>query len=234
MARILIIDDDSSLLELLSGYLAQQGYEVATASSGQTGLTTFADQRADLVLLDVTMHGLDGWQVLARLREQSDVPIIMLTARSDEPEVLRGFSGGADDYVSKPFSFAQLVARVGAVLDRAGRAHGEGHGVLRGADLEVDVDRHRVYRDGETIDLTSTEFKILAALLREQGRVLSPRELVTEVWGSEYAEETGYVRRYVWHLRRKLEPDPSNPRYILNERNIGYVFPADEAQGPAS
>lgn len=227
MAHILVIDDDRSLLELLSGYLERQGYDVTTASSGQMGLTSFSKNGPDLVLLDVTMHGLDGWQVLARLREQSNVPIIMLTARSEEPEVLRGFSGGADDYVSKPFSFAQLVARVGAVLDRSGRTHGDGHGVLRGADLEVDVDRHRVYRAGEAIDLTATEFKILTALLREQGRVLSPRDLVTEVWGAEYAEETGYVRRYVWHLRRKLEPNPAKPRYILNERNIGYVFPED-------
>jgi len=227
MARILVIDDDRSLLELLSGYLGRQGYEVDTAPSGQQGLATFSERGADLVLLDVTMHGLDGWQVLGRLRESSGVPIIMLTARSDEPEVLRGFSDGADDYVSKPFSFAQLVARIGAVLDRAGRTAGAGHGVLRGADLEVDVDRHRVYRSGDPIDLTATEFKILAALLREQGRVLSPRELVVEVWGPEYAEETGYVRRYVWHLRQKLEPDPAHPRYILNERSIGYVFPAD-------
>ena len=227
MARILVIDDDRSLLELLSDYLGRQGYEVETAPSGQQGLATFSERGADLVLLDVTMHGLDGWQVLRRLRESSGVPIIMLTARSDEPEVLRGFSGGADDYVSKPFSFAQLVARIGAVLDRAGRAAGAGHGVLRGADLEVDVDRHRVFRSGDPIDLTATEFKILAALLREQGRVLSPRELVVEVWGPEYAEETGYVRRYVWHLRQKLEPDPAHPRYILNERSIGYVFPAD-------
>jgi two-component system KDP operon response regulator KdpE len=227
MARILIIDDDRSLLELLSGYLERQAYDVTTAASGQLGLTIFADQGPDLVILDVTMPGLDGWQVLARLREQSDVPIVMLTARSDEPEVLRGFSAGADDYVSKPFSFAQLVARVGAILDRAGRTSSDTQSVLKGADLEVDLDRHRVYRAGEPIDLTSTEFKILAALLREQGRVLSPRELVIEVWGAEYAEETGYVRRYVWHLRRKLEPDPRDPRYILTERSIGYVFPAD-------
>jgi len=227
MAHILIIDDDRSLLELLSGYLERQSYDVTTAPSGLAGLTIFADQGADLVILDVTMPGLDGWQVLARLREQSDVPIVMLTARSDEPEVLRGFSAGADDYVSKPFSFAQLVARVGAILDRAGRTSSDTQSVLKGADLEVDLDRHRVYRAGDPIDLTSTEFKILAALLREQGRVLSPRELVIEVWGAEYAEETGYVRRYVWHLRRKLEPDPRDPRYILTERSIGYVFPAD-------
>ena len=227
MSRILLIDDDRSLLELLSGYLERQDHEVVPAASGQSGLAHFTEQGADLVLLDVTMPGLDGWQVLARLREVSDVPIIMLTARSDEPEVLRGFSGGADDYISKPFSFAQLVARIGAVLERGKRPHGEGSDVLQGADLEVDVDRHRVYRDGELIDLTATEFRILVALLREQGRVLSPRDLVTEVWGPEYIEETGYVRRYVWHLRRKLERDPSNPRYILNERSIGYVFPDD-------
>ena len=227
MTRILIIDDDRALLELLSGYLGRHGHEVTTAPSGQEGLQAFAEQSADLVLLDVTMPGLDGWQVLARLREASSVPIVMVTARSDEPEVLRGFSGGADDYVSKPFSFAQLAARIGAVLDRAGRSPGGYHGVLRGADLEVDVDRHRVYRNGEPIDLTATEFKILAALLRERGRILSPRELVIEVWGPEYAEETGYIRRYVWHLRRKLEPDPANPRYIVNERSIGYVFPVD-------
>ena len=227
MARILIIDDDRSLLELLSNYLAGHGYETTVASSGATGLESFSKDGADLILLDVTMHGLDGWQMLARLREASDVPIIMLTARGDEPEVLRGFSGGADDYVSKPFSFAQLVARIGAVLERGGRPHAEGGSVLRGADLEVDVDRHRVYRDGQLIDLTATEFRILVALLREQGRVLSPRDLVIEVWGAEYAEETGYVRRYVWHLRRKLEADPSQPRYILNERSIGYVFPDD-------
>lgn len=227
MANVLIIDDDHSLLQLLSGYLERQDHQVTTAPSGQAGLTAFSEGGVDVVLLDVTMPGLDGWQVLARLREQSDVPVIMLTARSEEPEVLRGFAAGVDDYVSKPFSFAQLVARIGAVLDRAGRAADGHHGVLRGADLEVDVDRHRVFRAGEVIDLTATEFKILTALLRQQGRVLSPRELVTEVWGAEYADETGYVRRYVWHLRRKLEPDPGHPRYILNERSIGYVFPAD-------
>lgn len=227
MAHILIIDDDHSLLQLLSSYLERQDHLVTSASSGQAGLAAFSEAGADVVLLDVTMHGLDGWQVLARLREQSDVPIIMLTARSEEPEVLRGFAGGADDYVSKPFSFAQLVARIRAVLDRSGRSIDGHHDVLRGSDLEVDVDRHRVFRAGVPIDLTATEFRILTALLRRKGRVLSPRELVTEVWGSEYADETGYVRRYVWHLRRKIEPDPSHPRYILNERSVGYVFPAD-------
>jgi DNA-binding response OmpR family regulator len=229
MAHVLLVDDDRSLLELLKGYLERQDYQVTTAASGQAGLEAFVADGADIVLLDVTMHGLDGWQVLARLREFSVVPIIMLTARSDEPEVLRGFAGGADDYVSKPFSFAQLVARIRAVLDRAGRASDARHTVLRGGDLEVDVDRHHVFRAGEPIELTATEFKILAALLRAKGKVVSTHDLVVEVWGSEYAEETGYIRRYVWHLRRKLEPDPQRPRYILNERSFGYVFPADRS-----
>ena len=227
MPRILVIDDDKSLLQLLSSYLGHEGYEVETASSGQAGLAAFAKRGTDLILLDVTMRGLDGWQVLARLRESSDVPIIMLTARSEEPEILRGFTGGADDYVGKPFSFAQLTARIGAVLDRATRGTAPARGVLQAADLELDVDRHRVYRAGELVELTATEFKILSALMRQPGRVLSPRELVIEVWGPEYADETGYVRRYVWHLRQKLEPEPARPRYILNERSVGYVFPDD-------
>jgi two-component system KDP operon response regulator KdpE len=128
---------------------------------------------------------------------------------------------------TKPFSFAQLRARIKAVLDRSPRGRESPTATLRGADLEVDVDRHRVLRAGETIDLTPTEFRILVTLLREPGKVLSARQIVSSVWGTEYAEETGYIRRYVWHLRRKLERDPHQPRYILNERNIGYVFPAE-------
>ena len=151
----------------------------------------------------------------------------MLTARGDESEVLRGFAGGADDYVTKPFSFAQLGARIKAVLDRSSPDRGEVGAILRGADLVVDLERHRVTRQGEPIDLTPTEFRILATLMRQPGHVLSPRQIVTAVWGAEYVEETGYIRRYVWHLRQKLERDPRDPRYVINERSVGYVFPAD-------
>jgi len=227
MSRILIVDDDRSLLELLTDYLGRLGHEIRGLPDGQQALASLADWSPDLVLLDVTMPGLDGWQVLARIRAASAVPVIMLTARGDEPEVLRGFAGGADDYVTKPFSFAQLAARIKAVLDRVALGHREGGDILRGADLVVDVDRHRVLRGGEPVDLTPTEFRILVTLLRQPGRVLSARQIVSAVWGAEYAEETGYIRRYVWHLRRKLERDPANPRYILNERSVGYVFPVD-------
>lgn len=227
MARILVVDDDKSLLELLTDYLGRLGLEVEGTPDGQTALASLDAAPPDLILLDVTMPGLNGWQVLARIRAVSSVPVIMLTARGDESEILRGFGGGADDYVTKPFSFAQLGARIKAVLDRTSPDRSEASSTLRGADLVVDVDRHRVLRASEPVDLTPTEFRILETLMRQPGRVLSARQIVTEVWGAEYVEETGYIRRYVWHLRQKLERDPRNPQYILNERSIGYVFPAD-------
>ncbi len=225
MARLLVIDDDRSLVELLSDYLSRAGHEVTGAPDGQRGLASASTTHPDLVILDVTMPGLDGWQTLARLRATDTVPVIMLTARGDEAEILRGFAAGADDYVTKPFSFAQLAARISAILDRTSSGHGPTD-VLRGADLEVDTVRHRVLRAGQLVELTPTEFSILVTLMREPGRVLSAREIVTSVWGAEYMEETGYIRRYVWHLRQKLEVDPHVPRYVLNERGIGYVFPA--------
>jgi two-component system KDP operon response regulator KdpE len=227
VSRILAVDDDASLRELLTEYLGRLGHRVDGVADGQTAATMIAEDPPDLVLLDVTMPGLTGWQTLARIRALSAVPVIMLTARSEEMDVLHGFSGGADDYVTKPFSFAQLAARIGAVLERSGNERGPVAGVLRIRDLEVDVERHRVVRAGEPVDLTPTEFRILEVLMREPGRVVSARQLVAAVWGPQYGEETGYIRRYVWHLRRKLEPDPHAPRYILNERSIGYVCPAD-------
>lgn len=227
MSRILVIDDDMSLCELLTDYLGRLGHEVVSAPDGQAGLVVLRETEPDIVILDVTMPGLNGWQTLARIRAESAASVIMLTARGEESEVLRGFAGGADDYVTKPFSFAQLGARIKAVLDRTSPERGEVGAVLRGADLVVDLDRHRVTRQGEPIDLTPTEFRILATLMRQPGHVLSPRQIVTAVWGAEYVEETGYIRRYVWHLRQKLERDPRDPRYVINERSVGYVFPED-------
>jgi len=225
MARLLVIDDDRSLIELLSDYLTRAGHEVIGAPDGQRGLAVVAEAALDLILLDVTMPGLDGWQTLARIRAVSTVPVIMLTARGDEMEILRGFAAGADDYVTKPFSFAQLAARIKAISERAAPDRHEGSTVLRGADLEVDTERHRVLRSGQPVALTPTEFAILVTLLREPGRVMSARHIVAAVWGPEFMEETGYIRRYVWHLRQKLEVDAGRPRYIVNERGVGYVFP---------
>jgi DNA-binding response OmpR family regulator len=231
MADLLVVDDDQSLLELLGDYLERLGHVVDGVASGVAALERLEARGFDLVILDVTMPGLDGWDVLSKIRAVSRVPVIMLTARADEPDVLRGFAGGADDYVTKPFSFAQLTARIGAVLERASPEGGSTGAVIRAGDLEVDIERHRVLRAGEPVELTPTEFNILATLVRASDRVLSARQIVTAVWGAEYADDTGYIRRYVWHLRHKLERDPRHPRYIINERSFGYRFVAEPEGG---
>jgi DNA-binding response OmpR family regulator len=231
MADLLVVDDDLSLLELLGDYLERLGHVVDGVASGAAALDRLEGQGFDLVILDVTMPGLDGWVLLSKIRAVSRVPVIMLTARADEPDVLRGFAGGADDYVTKPFSFAQLAARIGAVLERASPEGGATGSVIRAGDLEVDLERHRVLRAGEPVELTPTEFNILVTLVRASDRVLSARQIVTAVWGAEYADDTGYIRRYVWHLRHKLERDPRHPRYIINERSFGYRFVAEPEGG---
>ncbi len=225
--KLLIIDDDVSLVELLKDYFKNMGYEVVAAHDGKEGLRQFYAAQPDLVILDVTMPKQDGWQTLKTIRDLSDVPVIMLTIRSDEADVLRGFSLGADDYVTKPFSFAELSARVRAVLARSKRGEPD-EGILRGGDLVVDLTTRRVTRGGQLIPLTPTEFKLLVTLMKRPGHVLSPEEIVREVWGPQYANEVGYVRRYIWHLRKKIEPDPECPRYIHNERGFGYYFQALE------
>ncbi|MEW5939568.1 MAG: response regulator transcription factor [Chloroflexota bacterium] len=224
MASILLIDDDVNLSNLLSEYLREQGCLIHMAHDGQKGLRAFFEHKPDLVILDVTMPVKDGWETLRRIREMSQTPVIMLTARSDESEVLRGFSLGADDYVSKPFSFAQLGARVKAVLGRAGGSSNLSTERLEAGGLKVDLATKRVTRDGEPVALTPTEFKLLTVLMRHPGEVISAEDLVREVWGPQYANEIGFVRRYVWHLRQKVEADPENPRYIHNERGFGYRF----------
>ena len=230
MARLLLIDDDRSLLELLSGFLTPRGFAVTTADGGRAGLRALYADHPDLIVLDVSMPEKDGWETLKAIRDLSPAPVIMLTARGDETDVLRGFALGADDYVTKPFSFAQLHARITAVLARAGHGPTEPANLLAG-DLEVNLGLRRVTRAGEAIALTPTEFKLLVALMRHTGDVLSPEELVREVWGPQYANEIGYVRRYIWHLRQKLERDVEHPAYIHNDRGFGYRFAVEPAQG---
>lgn len=222
MKRLLLIDDDPSLLQLLGDYLTRLGYDVAVAPDGSQGLARLGDESFDLAVLDVRMPGLDGWQTLERIRAVTTIPVIMLTALSDEPHVLRGFALGADDYVAKPLSFAQLGARIEAVLKRTQR--GEKSEILQAGGLQVDIGARRVQRDGRLINLTPTEFKLLVALMEQPERVLTPRQLVVRVWGPEFADDTGYIRRYVWHLRQKLQPDSDGPQYIHNERGFGYYF----------
>ena len=223
MASVLLIDDDVNLSTLLAEYLRGQGHVVHICSDGQKGLHVFFDQKPEIIILDVTMPVKDGWETLKRIRELSLTPVIMLTARSDESDILRGFSLGADDYVSKPFSFAQLGARLHAILARTGNTQALGD-VLEAGELRVDLISKHVTRSGDPISLTPTELKLLVALMRHPSEVISAEDLVREVWGPQYKEEIGFVRRYIWHLRQKLEVDPEKPFYIHNERGFGYRF----------
>ena len=223
MTHLLIIDDDKGLTQLLSDYLSGQGYNTRAVENGKLGLRAMYERQPDIILLDVSMPEKDGWETLKRIREISNLPVIMLTARGDEADILQGFSLGADDYVTKPFSFAQLAARMRAVLGRSAQDNATENKVSAGG-LEVDIRLKRVWRDGQPLVLTPTEFKLLVALMRHPGEVISAEDLVREVWGPQYANEIGFVRRYVWHLRQKVEVDPEMPQYIHNERGFGYRF----------
>lgn len=220
---ILIIDDDETLLELLKSHVRSAGYRVLTARSGQEGLKIINDEPPDLVVLDVMMPGMDGWEVCQRLRETSYTPIIMLTGKGDEIDKLRGFHLGVDDYVTKPFSFAELVARVRAVLARSGRADPHGPQVVSG-DLEIDFVQRRVTISGHPVILSPTEYRLLASLAHHVGRTVPTEQLLGEVWGEEYAGESEHVKRYIWALRKKLEINPGDPQHILTERGFGYRF----------
>lgn len=230
MSDLLLIDDDAGLTELLGDFLRNQGYSVHVAHDGFSGVRSFFNCHPDLVILDVTMPQRDGWESLERIREISTTPVIMLTARGEEENILRGFALGADDYVTKPFSFAQLAARIRAVLNRA-QGDLADDTQLQAGDLKIDLQTRRVWRGDKLLHLTPTEFKLLVTLMRHVGQVLTTEELVNTVWGPEYADEIGYVRRYIWHLRKKVEVDPDNPRYIHNERGYGYSFQVNDNVG---
>ncbi len=219
--RILLVDDDPTLLDLLSQYLVDAGYLVFVAPNGAAGLKLAYSERPDLVLLDVMLPGMDGWEICARLREMTDVPIVMLTAKSGEADKLRGFRLGVDDYVTKPFSFAELVARVQAVLTRT-NASDQGSGYAVYGDIKLDMKKYQAAVDGEVVELTPTEFRLLEALVRRRGKVATEAELVQEVWGDYRREDTTVVRRYILMLRKKIERDPANPSRLLTVRGFGY------------
>lgn len=218
---ILLIDDNETLLELLADHLRMAGYTPLTANSGLKGLQLAAEQKPNLVVLDVMMPGLDGWEVCQRLRDASPIPIIMLTAKGKEFDKLRAFRLGVDDYVTKPFSFAELVARVGAVLTRGRRGEEVGQQVTNG-DLTIDFEQRRVTVAGQVVDLTPTEYALLQVLARHANRPVPTERLLAEVWGPEYQGEFEHVKRYIWTLRQKIEADPGNPKHILTEWGFGY------------
>ncbi len=219
--KILLIDDDPTLLDLLSQFLVDAGYEVFAAPNGTAGLRLAYGERPDLVLLDVMMPGMDGWEICARLREMTTVPIVMITAKSSENDKLRGFRLGVDDYVTKPFSFAELVARVQAILARTGSLAREPGYVVYG-DFKLDMGKYQAFIDERIVELTPTEFRLLQALVRRHGQVATEQELIQEVWGNYHQEDAAVVRRYILMLRKKVERDPSNPSRLLTVRGFGY------------
>jgi len=225
-SRLLIIDDDQGLLRALELYLGGHGYQIVEAEKGSAGLRKLYNSRPDLVCLDVMLPDIDGWQVLKRIREMTDVPVIMLTARGDEGDRVKGLKLGADDYVPKPFSMRELEARVEAVLRRSRSSNSDEAGKATYSDgyLTIDTERAEVRCDGDIINLTPTEQKLLFYLVQNRGRLLSFEQILQRVWGFEYRDEKEYVRLYVWRLRQKIEPEPEEPRYILTEHGMGYRF----------
>jgi two-component system KDP operon response regulator KdpE len=227
MMRILVVDDEPDVVESIRlGFdLQWREVEILGASDGETALDLVERERPDIVLLDIGLPGRDGFDVLRELRTFSDVPVVMLTARDDAMDKVKGLELGADDYVTKPFNHLELMARVRAVLRRhdlpppATRAPS-----FRSGDLEVDFARQEARLRGERIDLTPTEYKLLYHLVRNAGHVLQHGTLLAKVWGREYVDETDYVRVYIRRLREKLGDDPEHPRYIQTERRLGYRF----------
>lgn len=226
---VLIADDDPETLKFVSMNLTARGYGVLTAADGTEALKVFRDRSVSLVLLDLVMPGPDGFRVCQRMREVSDVPIIILTARATEAEVVRAFDVGADDYVTKPFGVGELIARVRGAIRRGTMTPGLGGDTAALGDVVLDLAGRRVWRDGEPVDLTPTELSILSLLIRNPERVLTHRYILEAVWGSEYGEEKEYVRAYMYRLRRKLERDSDKPGRIVNVSGVGYMFTAGQA-----
>jgi two-component system KDP operon response regulator KdpE len=222
--KVLVIDDCPDLLRIVHLYLKRESYKVFTATSGKEGLQRTCNLQPDLVILDVMMPDMDGWEVLTRLRKMSDVPVMMLTAKGREADIVRGLSLGADDYVTKPFGTAELIARVRALLRRSRVPSLAPRTRYRDNGLSIDLDRQEVLLNHEPVDLTPTEFRLLSVLVQNAGKVVPYRTLLTRVWGDEFANEIHYLKLYVRHLRQKIEEFPSNPRYILTEWGVGYRF----------
>jgi two-component system KDP operon response regulator KdpE len=221
--RILVIEDDPSIASLTQLQLENRGYDVEIASNGVEGLRQAYAWQPDLVVLDIMMPDMDGWTVCERLRELSDVPIIFVTAIGKEQDIVRGLEMGADDYIVKPFSPRELVARVEAVLRRGERGGGTIEArTYENGPLSVNLESRQVKLSDEHVDLTPIEFKLLSTFIRNEDKVLTHRFLLSQVWGPAYEEERQYLKLYVWYLRQKIEEDPSNPSLILTERGVGY------------
>ena len=222
---ILVVDDEVRMVRFIRLNLEHDGFQVISAYNGREALEQVRSQLPNLILLDVMMPDLDGFEVLTRIREQSNVPVIMLTAKGEEDDRVRGLELGADDYITKPFSPRELVSRVRAVLRRTETESSVASGVIEVDDrLKLDFNRREIWLDGELVQLRPTEYRLLYHLVQNAGWVITHEQLLTKVWGYEYRDEPHYVRLYINYLRKKLEEDPANPKYIPTERGVGYRF----------
>jgi len=223
--KILVVDDEERMVRFIRLNLEHDGFQVFEAFRGSQAIQVLREQLPDLVLLDVMMPDIDGFDVLKMIREINSVPVIMLTAKSEEDDKVHGLELGADDYITKPFSPRELVSRVRAVLRRAEAISGAVKGLMEIDDrLKIDFDRREVWLDGELVKLRPTEYRLLYHLVQNAGWVITHDQILAKVWGYEYRDEPHYVRLYINYLRQKLEEDPANPKYILTERGVGYRF----------
>jgi two-component system KDP operon response regulator KdpE len=229
-AQVLIVDDDPKLVHLVREVLNATGYDVIASSSGDRAIEMAALEQPDLILLDIMLSGsVDGYEVSRRVREFSDVPIIMLTAKVKESDILRGFDAGADDYITKPFSSKELLVRVRAVLKRArGDQAAPTEIEIICGDLRIDLARYRVKVGEREIHLTTTEYKLLYELATHHDQVLLHDQLLTAVWGAEYRDDLDYLRTYIYHLRKKIEADPANPQLIIRCPGVGYMLVCED------
>jgi len=224
---VLVVDDDPRLLRLVRVNLERASFDVSTAAGGSAALEEMAANPPDIAVLDVTMPGMDGFTLTQKIREVSNMPIIMLTAMSEQSQKVHGLEIGADDYLTKPFDPDELVARIRALLRRSqqtGPLEEQTASVIEVGELKIDLLRRKVERAGEPVKLTPTEYKLLQVLAQQAGKVIPHTDLLSKVWGPEYRDDTDYLWVYIRYLRQKLERDPSNPQYIVSVPGFGYRF----------
>jgi len=226
--HILVIDDEPQILRALRTILTARQFRVSTAARGEDGLAMAAAQPPDLIILDLSLPDIDGIEVCKRLREWTQVPIVVLSVRESERDKVNALDHGADDYLTKPFGIDELLARVRVALRHAARAQGAARPVIQAGELEIDLADHRVKQHGKDVRLTATEYRLLAYLASHAGRVLTYGAILSYVWGPGESDHIEYLRVYIRQLRKKLEADPDEPRYIINEPGVGYRFIAEE------
>ncbi|HEY33498.1 MAG TPA: response regulator transcription factor [Dehalococcoidia bacterium] len=223
--KILLVDDDVEFAEIAQTWLQNAGYDVLTAEDGKAGLRRFYSSRPNLVLLDANMPEMDGYDVCHRIRDMSDTPVIMVNVNGRASDLLRGFDLGADDYMTKPVDFSELVARVAAILRRCAiEMQDEASESFHNGEVEVDWKSHQVYVRGEAVKLSPTEFKLLSCLVKNRGWIVTHEQLLQKVWGPHYIGDKSFVKLYIRYLRQKIEEDAHKPQLILTERGVGYRF----------